>query len=321
MAGCITQVDGIEVGHHTDALGGTGCTVVLCRQGAVAGVDVRGGAPGTRETDVLGPGRLVQQVHGVLLSGGSAFGLNAAAGVMQYLEEREIGYRMGQRTIPIVPAAIIFDLNLLSDAARPSPEDACAACEGASAGPVEEGSVGAGTGATIAKGRGMRWAIKGGVGTASYDLPGGVSVGAIIVVNSYGGICDPASGELIAGPRLKDGAGQVDPVENILKGPEYEAPRPGTNTTIGVVATNAKLSKDEAHYIARVSHDGLALAIRPCHTMADGDSIFALATGTASEPPNVTQVGVAATQVVAEAVVRAVKAAEGLGGIPAVGEL
>ena len=321
MTGSITQVDGIEVGHCTDLAGGTGCTVVLCRQGAVAGVDVRGGAPGTRETDLLGPGRLVQQVHGVLLSGGSAFGLDAAAGVMQYLEERGAGYTMGRRVIPIVPAAIIFDLNLLSDTARPGPRDAYTACEGASAGPVEEGSVGAGTGATVAKGRGMRWAIKGGIGTASHDLPGNIRVAAIIAVNSYGGICDPGSGKVIAGPRLEDGAGMMDPVEAILQGPEAVEPQPGANTTIGVVATNATLSKDEAHYLARVSHDGLALAIRPCHTMADGDSIFALATGAVPEPPNLTQLGAAATRVVAQAVVRAVESASGLGGIPAVGEL
>ncbi len=321
MKGSITQVAGIEVGHHTDLGGGTGCTVVLCRQGAVAGVDVRGGAPGTRETDLLGPGRLVQQVHGVLLSGGSAFGLDAAAGVMQYLEEQGAGYTMGRRVIPIVPAAIIFDLNLLSDAARPGPKDAYAACERASAEALEEGSVGAGTGATVAKARGMRWAIKGGIGTASYDLPGNVRVGAIIAVNSYGGICDPGNGKVIAGPRLEVGTEMMDPVEAILHLPESESPQPGANTTIGVVATNATLSKDEAHYLARVSHDGLALAIRPCHTMADGDSIFALATGAVPDRPNLTQLGVAATQVVAEAVVRAVQSAVGLGGIPAVEEL
>ena len=240
-------------------LGGTGCTAVLCRQGAVAGVDVRGGAPGTRETDLLGPGRLVQQVHGVLLSGGSAFGLDAAAGVMQYLEERGAGYTMGRRVIPIVPAAIIFDLNLLSDAARPGPQDAYAACERASGGTVDEGSVGAGTGATVAKGRGMRRAIKGGIGTASYELPGDIHVGAIIAVNAYGGVCDPDIGKVIAGPRLEDGAGMMDPVEAILQRPEPVEAQPGANTTIGVVATNATLSKDEAHYLARVSHDGLAL--------------------------------------------------------------
>ncbi|MCE2465010.1 MAG: P1 family peptidase [Dehalococcoidia bacterium] len=321
MTGSITHIEGIEVGHHTDLDGGTGCTVVLCRQGAVAGVDVRGGAPGTRETDLLGPGRLVQQVHGVLLSGGSAFGLDSAAGVMQYLEERGSGYTMGRRVIPIVPAAIIFDLNLLSDAARPSPKDAYAACERASNGAVDEGSVGAGTGATVAKGRGMRWAIKGGIGTASHDLPGDIRIGAIIAVNSYGGVCDPGSGRVIAGPRLEDGAGMMDPVEAILNGPGPGEPQPGVNTTIGVVATNATLTKDEAHYLARVAHDGLALAIRPCHTMADGDSIFALATGAAAAPPNMTQLGVAATQVVAEAVVRAVQSAVALGGIPAVREL
>ena len=321
MADSITLVEGIEVGHHTDLTGATGCTVVLCRQGAVAGVDVRGGAPGTRETDVLGLGRAVQEVHGVLLSGGSAFGLNAAAGVMQYLEEQGIGYRIGSRVVPIVPGAIIYDLNLLSDAARPSPEDAYAACVSATAGPVEEGSIGAGTGATVAKGRGMKWAVKGGVGAASLTLPNNIQVAALVVVNAYGGIFEPRSGHIIAGPRREDGSGFWDPVEDILQAPAAGGPYPGSNTTIGTVVTNAKLTKDEAHYIARVSHDGLALAIRPCHTMGDGDSIFSMATGRSSATHNIVQIGVAATQVVAWSVVRAVEAASGLGGVPALKEL
>jgi L-aminopeptidase/D-esterase-like protein len=240
---------------------------------------------------------------------------------MRYLEERGIGFKLGSHVVPIVPAAILYDLNLGTHSVRPGPQEGYRACLSSSGGPLEEGSVGAGTGATVAKLHGMSRAVKGGVGTAAMRLPGGAVVGAVVVVNAYGGVVDHASGQVVAGPRRDDGPGFHDPVDALLGSPARGPANAGANTTIGVVATNAKLSKDEAHYIARVSHDGLALAIRPCHTMADGDSIFALATGTASEPPNVTQVGVAATQVVAEAVVRAVKAAEGLGGIPAVGEL
>ena len=321
MAAGITQIQGIEVGHYTDLAGATGCTVVLCRQGGIAGVDVRGGAPGTRDTDLLSPGRMVQEIHGVLLSGGSAFGLDAAGGVMRYLEERKIGFQLGAGFVPIVPSAIIYDLNLVSGAARPSLEDAYAACEASSTSAVEEGSVGAGTGATVAKGRGMKGAVKGGIGTAYLQLRSGIGVGAIIVVNAYGGMVDPSTGSIIAGPRREDGSGFWDPVDLLLRGPDDGGSPAGTNTTIGVVGTDAQLTKDQAHYLARVSHDGLALAIRPCHTMRDGDTIFSLATGKSPATADMTQLGAAATEVVAQAVLRAAQKATGLGGVPALSEL
>jgi L-aminopeptidase/D-esterase-like protein len=321
LANAITDVTGIEVGHYTDKSSATGCTVVLYREGAVTGVDVRGGAPGTRETDLLRPENRVDQAHAVLLSGGSAFGLNAAAGVMRYLEEQGVGYQAGPALVPIVPAAILFDLALITSEVRPGPEEGYKACLGCSNREVEEGTIGAGTGATVGKLLGIDRAIKGGIGTASLELPGGVIVGAIVAVNAHGGVVDYTNGKTIAGPRRSDGPGIYDTVDLLLNGHGAEGSPPGTNTTIGVVATNATLTKAQASFLARVSHDGLALAIRPCHTTRDGDTLFAMATGEVSSDIDLVGLGAAAVEVVARSVLRAVRTATGLGGVPSLKEL
>lgn len=305
-------MEGIRVGHATDLEGGTGCTVVLCESGAVAGVEVRGSAPGTRETDLLHPLNHIQHVHGVLLTGGSAFGLAAAEGVVRYLEERGVGYDVMVAKVPIVPAAVIFDLWLGRPDVRPDATMGYAACHAASAGPVEEGSVGAGTGATVGKLYGPIGAMKGGVGTWSVGLPEGLVVGALVVVNAVGdvvapdgsvlaGTRDPATGELVGSARLLQ-SGYVPP--RML----------GHNTVVGVVATNAALSKVESNRLARVAHHGLAMAVSPSHTTLDGDTFFALSTGQVQVAYDV--VASAVPTVVAEAVRRAVRAARGLHGIP-----
>jgi L-aminopeptidase/D-esterase-like protein len=321
VANGITAVGGVEVGHYTDLRSATGCTVVLCRGGAVGGVDVRGSAPGTRETDLLRPTSLVTEVQGVLLSGGSAFGLDAASGVVRYLEERGVGLRSGGAIVPIVPAAVLFDLSLVTGTVRPGPEDGYAACRDASTGPIEMGSVGAGTGAVVAKLRGMRRAVKGGVGTASVDLGEGLVVGAIVAVNAVGDVVDADTGESVAAARGDDG-GSVSAMD-ILTG-AGSAPRSGIlpgNTTIGVVATNARLSKEQANKLASVAHDGLALAVRPAHTMVDGDTMFALGTGLHDGEADMVRLCAAATLTVSRAIVEGVRQARGLGGIPGVGDV
>lgn len=316
----ITDVGGIQVGHSTNLEAATGCTVILCPDGAVAGVDVRGSAPGTRETDLMRPGNLVQQVHGILLSGGSAFGLDAAAGVMRYLEERGIGYHIGPGVVPIVPAAIIFDLGLVTHSVRPGPEEGYAACLGATDGLLEEGSVGAGTGATVGKVMGRSLATKGGLGTSSIFL-GDITVGALAVVNALGDVVDPDTGEVLAGPRDENNQSFFRTVE-ILTNPssELESQASPTNTTLAVVATNATLNKEQANKLAQIGHDGLALAVRPCHSMGDGDVVFALATGQVGGEVDMRQLCSAATQAVSQAVVRAVIMAKGLGGVPSAKE-
>ena len=312
----ITDVEGIEVGHHTDVGNGTGCTVVLCRNGAIGGVEVRGGGPGTHETDLLRPGNLIQRMHAALLTGGSAFGLAAAAGVMRYLEEHEVGFPMGQTRVPIVPAAVLFDLNLIQGSVRPGPDEGYQACQNASSGPVDEGSVGAGTGATVGKALGISSSIKGGIGTASVALGRGITIGALVAVNAYGSVVDHGDTRIIAGPRRLGYAGFANTVELLLQGKQPgAAPLPG-NTSIGVVATNAPLDKEQANFLARVAHDGLALTIRPCHTIRDGDTLFAMATGTVRARPDLTQLGAAAVEAVARSVLRAIRMAQGLGGIP-----
>ena len=327
MPSAITDVQGIEVGHYTDPAAATGCTVIICREGAVAGVDVRGGAPGTRETDLLRVGNLVDRVHAVLLSGGSAFGLDASAGVMRYQEEQGIGFKVGPAVVPIMPPAILYDLDLVTHLVRPGPGEGYRACLARSSEGVEEGSVGAGTGATVGKALGMKRAMKGGIGTASRVLHGGVVVGAMVVVNAYGGVADHRTGRVVAGPRREEGPGFYDTIELLIKGEDEMPCSPGANTTIVAVATNAFLTKEQAHYLARVSHDGLALTIRPCHTVQDGDTIFALATGRGAETPgsptslDLTRLGAAAVEVVASSVLRAVRMAEGLGGVPSLREL
>ena len=323
MANGITKVPGIRVGHCTDAPNATGCTVVLCEGGAVGGVDVRGSAPGTRETDLLAPTAMVDRVHAVLLSGGSAFGLAAATGVVDCLEENNIGIEFGNAAIPIVPAAILFDLGLITHRVRPDANAGYAACKAAmdsDDGEVAEGSVGAGTGATVAKLLGLERSVKGGIGTASVELGDGVIVGAIAAVNAVGGVSDADTGGVIAGPLSDDGETMLDSMQ-LITSPDYKTarPRPGENTTIGVVATNAKLNKAQANKLASAAHDGLALAVRPAHLMSDGDTIFALATGQLDADMN--RLCAAAVLCVSKAIVRGVKAATGLGGVKSVSEI
>jgi L-aminopeptidase/D-esterase-like protein len=320
--GAITDVPGIKVGHVTRTERLTGCTVILAEGGAVAGVDVRGSAPGTIETDLLDPVNLVQQVHAVFLSGGSAFGLDVATGVRKYLFERKIGFETRVARVPIVPGAILFDLGV---GARPDiwPTADCGyrAAAGAAGGPVAEGNVGAGAGATIGK-MGGGGAMKGGLGTASIVVPadgGTLVVGAIVAVNAVGDVIDPRDGAVVAGVRTPDGAGLADARRLVRTGTASPA-RPGQNTTIGVVATNARLTKVQATKVAQMAHDGLARAIYPAHTMGDGDAIFALSTG-ALESADVSRVGALAADVMAEAIVRAVRQAKGIPGYPAAGDI
>ena len=325
----LTAIAGLEGGHYTDRANATGCTAILCRTGAVAGVEVRGGSPGTRETDLLQPMRRVERIHGLLLSGGSAFGLDAAAGVVRYLEDQGIGLRVGPALVPLVSAAILFDLGLITAAVRPDAAAGYAAALAAGPGPVAEGSVGAGTGATVGKALGLARAVKAGIGTAVLTLPGNIAVAALVAVNAYGDVFDHRTGQILAGPRRQSGPGFVRTMD-WLAGKESDAGRdfaddaaPLSNTTIGVVATDAGLTKEEVNFLARISHDGLALTIRPCHTMRDGDTMFALATGQTQSAASIdlTVLGAAAVEVTAQAVLRAVTTADGLGGIPAVGEL
>ena len=314
----ITDVSGILVGHSTNTDAATGCTVILCEDGAVGGVDVRGSAPGTRETDLLRPTALVNEVHGVLLSGGSAFGLAAATGVVRYLEGKGVGLQFAGATIPIVPAAILFDLGLVRGDVRPTAEDGEAACESASGGAVMEGSMGAGTGATVGKALGMERAMKGGIGSASVSLTDGTVVGAIVAVNAIGGVYEAATGRIVAGPRGKSGAEILDAMDVFLS-PEYGARREATpsNTTIGVVATNAALNKAQANKLASAAQDGVALAVRPAHLMGDGDTMFALATGKSDAEFDMNRLLAAAAVCVSDAIVRAVTEAHALGGVPA----
>ena len=317
----IGHVPGIRVGHCTDTRAATGCTVVLCESGAVGGVDVRGSAPGTRETDLLRPGSLVPQVDAVLLTGGSAFGLSAASGVVSYLEERGQGYRAGRFVVPIVSAAVLFDLGVGDASVRPGPDEGYRACEAAASGEAAQGSVGAGTGATVAKALGVGRGVKGGVGAAGIDLGDGVLVGAIVAVNAVGGVHDPDTGKLVAGARSDDG-GMVDVLDAMLaSGAGPLPPKFAANTTIGVVATNARLDREQANKLAAVAHDGMALAVRPAHTTHDGDTMFALATGTSNEDVNADRLGAAAVACTARAIVNGVRKATGLAGVTAASDL
>jgi L-aminopeptidase/D-esterase-like protein len=317
----ITDVPGVRVGHATNLAAVTGSTVVLCEQGAVGGVDVRGSAPGTRETDLLRPGNLVEKVHAILLSGGSAFGLDAAAGVMRYLEERGVGFRVGSAVIPIVPAAILFDLGVINGGFRPGPQEGYQACLNASEGKVLQGSVGAGTGATVGKVLGMERATKGGIGTASINLGGDLIVGALVAVNAFGSIVDPDVGTVIAGPRKDDNTGFHNTVDVLVNSQNDPPTSASGNTTLGVVATSANLTKEQTNKLASIAHDGFALAIRPTHMMGDGDVIFALATGQVQASPPISRLLAATVIVVAKAITRAVLNAEGLGGIPGIREV
>jgi L-aminopeptidase/D-esterase-like protein len=317
----LTAVPGIKVGHFTLAERPTGCTVILTEAGATAGVDVRGGAPGTRETDLLQPLNTVQQVHAIVLSGGSAFGLDTAGGVMRYLEEKGVGFDVGVAKVPIVPAAILFDLTVGGKpGVRPGADCGYRAAQAATAGPIAEGNVGAGAGATVGKGAGMARAMKAGIGTASITTMDGLTVAVIVAVNAMGDIVDPASGRVVAGVRTADGEGLAD-ARTMVRAGTYgvapAAPRPAENTTIGVVATNATLTKAQAQKVAQMAHDGLARAITPAHTPYDGDTIFAIATGARAGEPNISLIGSLAAEVVADAVLRAASQATGLPGLPA----
>lgn len=319
-AGALTDVAGLKVGHFTSPLRPTGCTVVLAEDGAVAGVDVRGGAPGTRETELLAPVNMVEQLHGVVLAGGSAFGLDTATGVMRYLEEKDIGFDAGGARVPIVAAAILNDLGVGSARIRPDAEAGYQACLAAATTPPAEGSVGAGTGATVGKLFGLARAMRGGLGTASLSVAG-VTVGAVVAVNALGDIFDPLTGELVAGARTHDGRRLLDAPQAILRGelpPELE---PGRATTIGVVATDAALTKVQATRVAQMAQAGLCRTIRPVHTPLDGDTLFALATGRSAKSADPLLIGVLAAEVVAQAVLRAVWSASGLPEFPAAAQL
>jgi len=326
LRNAITDIPGILVGHAQNDEALTGCTVILCEKGAVGGVDQRGGAPGTREIDALHPMHLVTRVHAVVLAGGSAFGLEAATGVMRYLEARGVGFDTHVAKVPIVPAAILFDLGIGRADIRPDASMGYQACENASAEPPAEGNAGAGTGATVGKILGPSQCMKSGIGTASMEIGAGVIVGAIAAVNAFGDVVDPASGEIIAGARSKD----VGPLH--IGAPGYFADTLKVmqtligrtalgfgsrgNTIIGVVATNARLDKEAANKVAQMAHDGLARCIRPAHTMVDGDTIFAIATG--DHPADVNIVGAYAAEVFAKAILRGVYAARPVAGIPAI---
>ncbi len=325
MRNSITDVPGLKVGHYTDPVGITGCTVVLCPEGAVGGVDVRGSAPGTRETDLMRPVRLVQEVHAVLLSGGSAYGLDAAGGVMRWLEEQGVGFDVGVGVVPIVPAAVLFDLTIGDPHARPDAAAGYAACQSADDGPVAEGNVGAGTGATVGKLFGPKFATKSGLGSASVKIGKGIIVGALVAVNAFGDVVDPETGRILAGTRKPVVGGFVDTARR-MQGDLGQTILGFANTTIAVVATSAYLSKEGANKMAQMAHDGLARSIRPIHTMFDGDTVFALATGKPDKKSRVKEadwsvIGAAAADVLAQAVVRAVRAAESLGGVPATRDL
>jgi L-aminopeptidase/D-esterase-like protein len=320
MNGTLTDVPGVRVGHFTDPRRPTGCTVVLVEAGAVCGVDVRGGAPGTRETDLLDPTATVSEVHGIVLAGGSAFGLDAASGVVRYLEERGVGFEVGPARVPIVPAAILFDLAVGDWKIRPDAASGYAAAEAASAGPVAQGSLGAGAGATLGKLQGASRAMKGGLGSASLRLPHGTVVAALVVVNAVGDVVDPATGELLAGARTA-GGGAIEGGMPGLRGGSVAPPLPGESTTLGIVATTAALTKAEATKVAQMAHDGLARVINPVHTPWDGDTLFAIATGTNAVAGSVAIVGALAAEVMAEAVIRGVKAARGVPGFPSASDL
>jgi len=321
MNNAITDVPGFQVGHAQDWRGATGCTVVLCPPGTVGGLDVRGSAAGTRQTDSLHPYHFVDEVHAVLLAGGSAFGLDASGGVMRFLEEKSIGYQTSAGKVPIVPTAIIYDLGIGEGKVRPNPEMGYQACVNSHGGKVEEGSVGAGTGASVGKLSGVRWATKGGLGTSSIALPGGVMVAALVVVNAFGDVIDFQEGRILAGARDPESPNSfLDSAARIKEGFFPSRQEKGfQNTTLGVVATNAKLSKRQAIKAAQMAQSGFARTIRPIHSTVDGDLIFALSAGDRSA--NVNAIGLAAEEVVAAAVHRAIREADGLGFLPAYRDL
>ncbi|NMC52678.1 MAG: P1 family peptidase [Chloroflexi bacterium] len=320
----LTAIPGIKVGHAQNETAITGCTVILCEKGAVAGVDQRGGAPGTRETDLLRPMHLVEKVHAIMLAGGSAFGLDAASGAMKFLEEKGVGVNIGVARVPIVPAAILLDLAIGDPSIRPDAQMGYAACQAASEKAVEQGNYGAGMGATVGKMLGQGQAMKSGIGSASIDLGNSLFVGALIAVNAFGDVVDPHTNQIIAGARtLKKGPVQVGKEDyfadslftmRTFAGKSILQIAGSQNTVIGVVATNAKLNKEEANKVAQMAHNGLARTIRPAHTMFDGDTIFCLATGKKNGDVNL--IGAYAVEAVCQAIVNAVNYADPLGGLP-----
>lgn len=315
----LTAVDGIKVGHVTLTERPTGCTVVLLPNGTTGGVDVRGGAPGTRETDALNPINSVDVVNAIALAGGSAFGLDSASGVMRWLEEHHIGYRYGSAVVPIVPAAILFDLPFGGKPTiRPTAECGYQAAAAATSAPVQEGNVGAAAGATI--GHMMGRPMKSGIGSAAIRLPNGLVVAALVAVNSFGDIIDPATGQVIAGTRTADGKHLGDARKLLRSGAEREG-RAGENTTIGVVATNAKLTKTQAHVVAQMAQDGYARAIAPVHMPVDGDTIFSAATGSWTGNADYGRIGALAAEAMADAIVRAATQATSSNGVPSAAEL
>lgn len=320
----VTDIAGVSVGHATDSAALTGCTVILTPAGAVGGVDVRGSAPGTRETDLLRPGNLVERVNAVLLTGGSAFGLAAADGVVRWLEERGHGFPTGHACVPIVPAAVLYDLGVGAADVRPDAALGYAACEAAVTGAVAEGNVGAGAGASVGKLLGPQSAMKGGLGTWSIRVPGdaGFTVAAIVAVNAFGDVRDPATGRLLAGarnPLTGDLLGTTAFLKSGQLAGDAEVGRGGTNTTIAVVVTDCALTKEGANKVAQMAHDGLARSIDPIHTMYDGDTVFALSYG--DRVGDVSVVGALAADVLAEAVKRAILTAQSVAGLPAASDL
>jgi L-aminopeptidase/D-esterase-like protein len=318
MNGTLTDIAGIKVGHAQDFDAVTGCTVILCPPQTVGGIDQRGGAPGTRETDLLRPMHLVQHVNAILLAGGSAYGLAAADGVMRFLEAQGIGFETPAARVPIVPTAILFDLDIGRADRRPDSAMGYAACEAASMDAIVQGSVGAGTGAKIGTLMGSNFATKGGIGSASLDLGNGVILAALMVVNAVGDVVDQ-DGSILAGVRTPPDGKHFAGTLNLLKQSQPPTPTAGTNTVIGVVATNAKLNKEETNILATMAQDGLAQAVRPAHSVFDGDTLFALATGEVAS--NINIVGAYAADVTALAIRNAVRAATSLGGLPAARDL
>jgi L-aminopeptidase/D-esterase-like protein len=322
----LTEVEGLKVGHFTLSERPTGCTVVLVDgEGVPGGVSQRGAAPGTRETDLLDPLNLVDKVNAIVLSGGSAFGLDASQGVVRYLEERNIGWNVGAAgVVPIVPSAILFDLGFGGDPKiRPTADCGYRAAGLASDAAVAEGNVGAGAGATIGKVAGRDRSMKGGIGTAAIRMPNGLTVAAMVAVNAVGDVIDPSTGQVVAGVRTPDGKSLADARKLLRDGSLMKAvtPRAAENTTIAVVATNARLTKTEVNRVALMADDGLARAISPSHTIGDGDTVFALATGRWPGQADASIVGALAADVLAEAIVRAAAQTQGLGGLPSARDL
>lgn len=318
-SGYLTDIGGLRVGNATDSVGLTGCTVIICDAPMIGGVDVRGSATGTREIELLRPTHLIQCVHAVLLAGGSAYGLDAAAGVMRFLEENDRGYDVRVARVPIVPAAILLDFGIGNPVARPDAEMGYAACKEASPGAFDRGNFGAGTGATVGKIFGMARAMKAGLGTACVEMEGGIQVGAVVAVNALGDVVDPSTGAIVAGARRQDDSGFVDTVA-VLKGDLSGTILGFPNTVIGLVATNARLTKEETNKLAQMAANGITRTVSPAHTSFDGDVVFALSRAEATVTAPVSAIGSAACQALANAVLDAIFCARSVEGIPAAGD-